>query len=470
MRKIVIQKYALIAADLFAVFVSYVLATFICNYIRGDSFHHVNLTHLSILKALNILFFVILFWQKQLYFKRRPNWEEIRIISKLLLIMLLVNLPILFIRDGEGLTNARLFIMFWILLFITIPLVRGICKLLLDNMGVWRRELFIVGVNDNAISGYKMLSESNLLGYHVKGFVDSRHQSREIKINDRIIPVLTLDELYQQSESAEILICFEERRLPNHIKLINRLQQKFLSVMILPQLEGLPLYGMEVNHFFGSEQLLLRLENNLSSRFNRMIKLIFDYSLALLILPFFALVIGIVSLLIFIEDRGAPFFMQSRVGKDGKHFKCIKFRTMHKNAEQMLERWKNHQDPIYLEYVANNYKLVNDPRVTRVGKFLRRTSLDELPQILNVILCNMSFVGPRPLLPDEVDEYPDGMFYYSQVRPGITGLWQISGRSRTSFKERGRLDGWYIKNWSLWYDIVITIKTIQVVLLRDGAY
>ena len=470
MKKIVIQKYSLISADLFAVFLSYVLSTFICNYLRGDNFHHVNLTHLSIIKIVNLIFMVILFWQKQLYFKRRPNWEEIRIISKLLLVMLLVNLPILFIRNGEGLTNSRLFIIFWLLLFVAVPIFRSICKLFLDNVGVWRRELFIVGVNENAFNGYKMLSESNLLGYRVKGFVDSRYPHSEIKINDRVIPVLKLDELYQQSNSAEILICLEERRLPNHVKLINRLQQKFLSVMILPQIEGLPLYGMEVNHFFGSEQLLLRLENNLSSRFNRVVKLLFDYTMALLILPFFVIVIAVVSLLIFLEDRGTPFFVQPRIGKDGKLFHCIKFRTMHKNAEKMLATWRDHQDPLYLEYVANNYKLINDPRVTRIGKFLRRTSLDELPQIINVLLATMSFVGPRPLLPDEVDEYPDGMFYYSQVRPGITGLWQISGRSRTSFKERGRLDGWYIKNWSLWYDIVITIKTIQVVLLRDGAY
>jgi undecaprenyl-phosphate galactose phosphotransferase len=238
----------------------------------------------------------------------------------------------------------------------------------------------------------------------------------------------------------------------------------------MPQLEGLPLYGIEVNHFFGNEQLMLRLENNLSSRFNRTVKLLFDYLITLILLPILILLLLIISVVIYLEDNGYPFFIQQRVGKNGFSFGCIKFRTMHKDAEKMLAKWKNHNDPLYLEYVANNYKLPNDPRVTRIGKILRKTSLDELPQLINVLLGNMSLVGPRPLLADEITEYSDGLFYYSQVRPGITGLWQISGRSKTSFKERSRLDSWYIKNWSLWYDIVILLKTPWKVLKSDGAY
>lgn len=456
-------------ADLFAIFLCYYLATVIGNFFRGDSFHHVNFKHLSYVKLLDVLFFVTLFWQQQLYFKRRPNWEEVRIIYKLLVVLLLINVPAIFIGNGDQ-TAFRLFIVFWLLMFVAIPIIRSITKLILDNLGIWRRDLYIVGTGDNAIMGYGLLTRSNLLGYSVKAFVDLKFQVSQVTVGDRVIPAITLEELRKQSRFAEVLICIEERHLSSHIKLINKLQQRFLSVMILPQMEGLPLYGMEVNHFFGNEQLLLRLENNLSSRFNRVTKMLFDYCIALLCLPVLLIALTMVSLLIFIEDRGKPFFVQKRVGKGGIEFGCIKFRTMHKNAEIMLEKWKNHNDPIYLEYVANNYKLINDPRVTRIGKFLRKTSLDELPQIINVMLGQMSLVGPRPLLSGEVNDYPDGLFYYSQVSPGITGLWQISGRSKTSFKERCRLDSWYIKNWSLWYDVVIVIKTISVVIKREGAY
>lgn len=136
----------------------------------------------------------------------------------------------------------------------------------------------------------------------------------------------------------------------------------------------------------------------------------------------------------------------------------------------MLNSWKEENNIIYQKYVANNFKLDNDPRVTRIGRLLRKTSLDELGQLLNVLKGEMSLVGPRPLLERELGDYNDGMFYYAMVKPGITGMWQVSGRSKTSFADRCRLDTWYIKNWSLWYDVVILIKTIGVVVKRDGAY
>lgn len=469
MNKIIIQKYTLVLTDIFAILVSYYLSTLICNYIRGDNYHQINLSHLSVVKVMDAMFLIVLFWQKQLYFKRRPNWSEVYIIYKQLLVLLFVNLPVLFIGVHSR-TTLMIFILFWLLVFVVIPLFRSLSKLVLDNIGVWKRDLYIIGVGADAIEGYHLLGDSNLFGYKVCGFVDLKSLTNQLVIENKIFPVLTLNELKTKPKTSEILICLDDRYLSSHVKLINKLQQLFLSVMILPQMHGLPLYGMEVNHFFGNEKLLLRLENNLSSRFNRLIKMIFDCLFTALCLPFLFVILLLVSILIFLEDRGNPFFIQQRVGRGGKQFGCIKFRTMSKNAEQILETWKNHNDPIYLEYIANNYKLINDPRVTRIGKFLRKTSLDELPQILNVMQLKMSLVGPRPLIPSEVDEYPDGLFYYEQVNPGITGLWQISGRSKTSFKERCRLDSWYIKNWSLWYDVVILIKTIVVVFKRDGAY
>lgn len=468
MKRIILQKYVLVVTDIFAVFISYYLASKVCNFIRGDNYHQLNLLHLSWLKLADITLLIILMWQKQLYFQRRPNWEEVRITYNVLTTLLLINLPALFV--GNQSTSLLIFALFWILLFINLPILRSFAKLGLYNIGLWQRQIFIVGTNENAQNAYKMLSSSRLLGYSIDGFVDLKRSLSEIRIGREILPVLNIKELMLQAHSCEIVICLEERYLSQHIKLINTLQTNFLNVTIMPQLDGLPLYGIEVNHFFGSEQLMLRLENNLSSRFNRITKSIFDYALSIIILPFLLIILAVISLLIYLGDKGAPFFVQQRVGKDGKSFGCIKFRTMHKDAEAMMDTWRNHNDPIYLEYVANNYKLINDPRVTSIGRILRKTSLDELPQLINVMLGQMSLIGPRPLLPDEVDDYPDGLFYYSQVRPGISGLWQISGRSKTSFKERCRLDSWYIKNWSLWYDIVILIKTVVVVLRGSGAY
>lgn len=469
MKKIVTQKYSLIFSDIFSTGLAYYCSTLLCNFVKDTTYHQVNLTHLSWAKIADLLLLIILMWQRQIYFHRRPYWEELRLTYRALFTLCLVNLPVLFIANDQN-ASFLMFIVFWILLFGLIPILRSMMKLVLYNLGLWQRSLYIIGINDSAIHAYKLLSASRLLGYEIKAFVDLKKSSTEYRIGQNIIPVLDVIELFNQPQQGEIIICLDGRYLADHVKLINSLQKHFLAITIMPQLDGLPLYGMEVNHFFGNEQLMLRLENNLSSRFNRIIKYIFDYSFSLCLLPLFIVLVIIISILIYIEDNGNPFFIQARVGKNGKTFGCIKFRTMHKNAESILNQWKKQSNPMYLEYVANNYKLKNDPRITRIGRLLRMTSLDELPQLINVLRGNMSLVGPRPLLASEIDGYVDGLFYYSQVNPGMTGLWQISGRSKTSFYDRCRLDSWYIKNWSIWYDIVILIKTIEVVLKRNGAY
>lgn len=468
--KIVVQKYSLILADIIAVVICYYAATQVANFIRGDTYHRINMHHLPLLKLLDLLIMLSLMWQKQLYFKRRPNWEELRMTYRALVSVFLINLPILFLKSGQvGL--LRMFICFWCSLFILVPLLRVGVKLTLSYCGWWQREVYIIGCNANAVAAYQLLAPSLLLGYQIQAFVDLKHQLSEVMVANKAVPVIVIADLFALAHShAEIIICLDSKSLARHNKLINQLQQQFLSVAILPELEGLPLYGIEVNHFFGNEQLLLRLENNLSSRFNRTIKYGFDVLVALALSPLLFIVLLGVSLLIYLEDHGQPFFIQERIGENGKKFHCLKFRTMHLNAEALLANWQAEDNAVYQEYVANNYKLVDDPRVTRIGKFLRRSSLDELPQLINILLGQMSLVGPRPLLPAEVPDYTDGLFYYGQVRPGISGLWQISGRSKTSFKDRARLDTWYVKNWTLWYDVVILIKTVQAVLQREGAY
>ncbi len=470
MKRIILQKYSLVIADIIAVIVCYYLATLLANFIRGDQFHQINLHHLPLLKVLDLMIMLSLMWQKQVYFKRRPNWEDLRITYRALITVLLINLPLLFLKSAQA-GLLQIFIIFWCGLFILIPCYRTLIKLILHFFGLWQREVYIIGVGESALDAYKLLNPSILLGYKICGFVDLKLQHSEISQNlETLAPLLSIAELFTKSAQAEIIICLDSRTLARHNKLINQLQQKFLSVSILPELEGLPLYGIEVSHFFGNEQLLLRLENNLSSRFNRMVKYSFDLLVAVCLTIPLLMMLVLISLLIYIEDNGTPFFMQERLGYGGRKFKCIKFRTMYQNAEQMLEQWKLDNNALYHKYVANNFKLTDDPRITKVGHFLRRSSMDELPQIINILIGQMSLVGPRPLLEQEVSDYTDGLFYYQQVRPGISGLWQISGRSKTSFKDRARLDTWYVKNWTLWYDVVILIKTVQAVLFSEGAY
>ncbi|AUR51601.1 undecaprenyl-phosphate galactose phosphotransferase WbaP [Aquella oligotrophica] len=468
-KKTHIQKYSVIAADIIAVFISYYWATQFTNFYHGTSYHQLNLHHWPWLKALDLLMLIMLMWHRQLYFKRRPNWEDLRLTYRALITLFLINLPILFIKNNHGNANT-LFIFFWSSLFLTIPIIRSSIKLGLSYLRLWQRNVYIVGVNEEAFAAYKLLQPSRLLGYDVKALVDLKFQTRSVKIGNSELPIIDIHQLFTKPKDSEIVLCLSNKSLAAHTKLINHLQQYFLSVVIIPEIKGLPLYGIEVNPFFGNEQILMRLENNLSSRFNRFIKYCFDLILAIIVFPVFAVILILVSFLIYIEDKNKPIFSQIRVGADGKLFKCFKFRTMSVDAEAIMKKWQTENHPIYQEYVLNNFKLKNDPRITKIGKFLRKTSLDELPQVLNVFLGQMSMVGPRPLIPSEIKDYHEGLFYYQQVRPGITGLWQISGRSETSFADRCRLDTWYVRNWTLWADVVILIKTFQTLVLRHGAY
>lgn len=188
---------------------------------------------------------------------------------------------------------------------------------------------------------------------------------------------------------------------------------------------------------------------------------------ALVLLTFFAPLMGIIYALVRL-DGGPGIFAHQRVGRNGASFKCYKFRSMAPNAEQLLAELLASNEQFRKEWEAEQ-KLNNDPRVTRVGKFLRRKSLDELPQLLNVLKGEMSLVGPRPITADEVCRYGPYIEYYNQMVPGLTGAWQVSGRNNVTYPERVAMDVEYAQNWSFGKDLKILIKTVWVVLDGSGA-
>ena len=199
----------------------------------------------------------------------------------------------------------------------------------------------------------------------------------------------------------------------------------------------------------------------------RAIDIALSFTLLLLALPLF----GYVACRIYFEDGRPIFFSQRRLGQGKREFGMFKFRSMVRDAEGEFARWEAESPDLLEEYRRNNYKLRLDPRLLDVGIWLRRTSIDELPQLLNVLRGEMSLVGPRPLLSRELAHYGEAAIaFYGQVRPGITGLWQVSGRSETTFEVRASLDSWYVQNYSLWRDFVILFKTISVVMRQDGAH
>jgi lipopolysaccharide/colanic/teichoic acid biosynthesis glycosyltransferase len=203
-----------------------------------------------------------------------------------------------------------------------------------------------------------------------------------------------------------------------------------------------------------------------ATTFKRQFDVFLALSLLVLLAPLFALIMGVILAV----DRRPVFFVQQRVGRGGRSFPLIKFRTMVRDAETILECWKDEDPDRWQQYVQNNFKVCGDPRLIRFGAFMRRFSLDELPQLWNVVRGEMSLVGPRPLIAEEVPYYSGDMRLYNSVRPGVTGIWQVSGRSSTTFDERGRLDGVYIRSISLGRDCQLLFRTISSVAKGKGAY
>lgn len=199
-------------------------------------------------------------------------------------------------------------------------------------------------------------------------------------------------------------------------------------------------------------------------RLKRLLDIIFSLCLLVVLGPLLLVIYAAVRL----ADPGPGIFKQTRVGKGGRSFVCLKFRTMVVDGEERLRQFLESNEDIRREWLLT-HKLRADPRISGLGSLLRLSSLDELPQLLNVLIGDMSLVGPRPIVPAEMIRYGDRLNHYLAVKPGITGLWQVSGRSETTYDERVALDVSYVEQWSLVRDLLILIKTVPVVIARRGS-
>ncbi|MCA9972031.1 MAG: sugar transferase [Anaerolineales bacterium] len=202
-----------------------------------------------------------------------------------------------------------------------------------------------------------------------------------------------------------------------------------------------------------------------SQRHNALMKAILDYVIVVPALLFIFPLLAMLGIAVWLDSPGPIIYRRRVLGKNGRVFDAFKFRTMYVNGDEILA-----QHPALRAELERNYKLKSDPRVTRVGKLLRKFSLDELPQLFNIVLQDMSIVGPRIITPDEIIKYGEHGAELKTVMPGLTGLWQVSGRSDTTYNERVHLDMEYIHNWSLWLDVKIILRTVPAVMRGDGAY
>ena len=407
------------------------------------------------------------------YSRRLLFWDSARLTTKSLLVAALPDFFLLI--AGNGLYSPFAIASSWLLLLITIPAFRQIARVAMFKFGLWKISSVLIGAGERAGDIYNALSNSLSLGFDLQTVMstDSNCTLPTSLSALKCIVVSDADDAVrrvQQSGCEQAVIAAGDVDSPQFSDIVQRFLEADIAVAIVPSLRRLPLVGLSTGYFFGQDILLLQVRNNLRQLPRRILKRSFDILGATILLGLLSPVFAVIAFAIRRADGGPALYSHRRVGRNREPFDCLKFRTMAVDADERLDRWRDENPALYEEFLKS-FKLRDDPRVTEPGKWLRRTSLDELPQLINVLRGEMSLVGPRPVVELELQNYygPAAQLY-CRVRPGMTGLWQVSGRSDTSYEERVTYDEWYILNWTFWYDLVILLQTAWIVASGKGAF
>ncbi len=367
---------------------------------------------------------------------------------------------------------SRFFVgMTGILVFSFILAARYFFKNYINSHKLFQIPVLFIGAGRTAELVLESFDRDSGFGYRVIGFIDDHPVSEKLAREFRILGRFEhIERVILLTKVREVIITVPGLSAAEQVALVNRIQPLVRHVAFVPDIIGAPVGNIEVESLVDARLMLLKVRNNLASWKNRALKRLFDIVVGLLLMPMILLIGVILSLWIYFDDPGPVFFTQKRIGRNGKEFTCYKFRSMYKDGDAMLHRYLEENPEAKLEWETYAKLRGEDPRVTHAGKIIRRYSLDELPQIINVIKGEMSLVGPRPYLPREKEAMGAYLSTIVVTVPGITGLWQISGRNDIAFEGRLRLDAWYVRNWSVWMDIVYLLKTVKVVFGKKGAY
>ncbi len=421
------------------------------------------------------LIIICIFIYRGLYEKRMAFWDETLELLKVLLFSVLIIMTVIAMGKLTDEVSRLLIIIMSLVSAVVFPLYRMLGKSLLHKLGIWNERVLVIGAGVTGRDFARGISREKHMGYTVVGFLDDdpRKQSRHIEIDAARLPVLgrlsKCPELIAPLRLHTLAVAIPSLDVDAQAVLVNNLQAHMRRLLFVPEIRGVALANTNLYHLFDEELFILRINNNLKSAVNRFYKAVFDYALTLATLPLLLAALTVTAVMIRWDSPGPAIFVQKRLGRNGRKFNCYKFRTMHQDNERILEEALK-DEKIRREWEIYKKIKGNDPRITKVGRFLRRSSLDELPQLLNVLKGDMSLVGPRPYIPHEIDAMQNLDAIILETKPGITGLWQVSGRNSLTFERRLRLDMWYVRNWSLWVDIVMILKTVKAVLKGDGAY
>jgi Undecaprenyl-phosphate galactose phosphotransferase WbaP len=353
--------------------------------------------------------------------------------------------------------------------FILLPMGRGLSKRLLSRLGLWGKQVIVLGAGEIGNRVVKTLVNTPLQGLHPVAVFDDDWRKHQGVVSG--VPVLgnlsEAENVAREMGISHAIVAIPSLPPEQLAEFISRQSRHFNVMQFVPDLVSLPSEVVYSSNLTG--MLALEVHNQLAIPLNRVVKRTLDLIAVTLGGILISPLLLFIAIAVYLDSPGPIFFGHKRLGRDGKFFKAWKFRTMIPNAQEKLEEYLRQNPELETEW-RETQKLQNDPRITRIGKFLRKYSLDELPQLWNVFIGEMSLVGPRPIVQAEAEKYGKDFELYAMVRPGITGYWQTSGRSDTDYVERVALDSFYVRNWSVWLDIIILVKTPGVVLGGEGAY
>jgi len=417
------------------------------------------------------LFCVAFLYAKGQYSQRQPQWDELGKFGSVIIAAATIHVVALFSLSGTE--TARLALLAWAFAAVARVIGRTLLKAALRVLRLWNVPTVIIGTGRTAQEAALGLAAEQMLGFDIQAFVAiGPDHPKSISYGTAPLPVVELEPglvaALRASDGPHVVIALDEHETARARSLVDLLVLRNNAVDMVAPVQGLQLYGLEVNHLLARELLLVRIRNNLASRGSKIAKTAIDYAGALILVAILTPLMIAIALMLLWSGRPV-LYAHERIGRHGKTFRCLKFRTMVPDASaklsELLER-----DPDLRAHWQRTRKLESDPRITRLGLTLRRTSLDELPQLFNVLRGEMSLVGPRPIMSDELVRYGSEADYYLQVKPGITGLWQVSGRNNLDYSHRVFLDVWYVKNWSVLYDCAILLRTPGAVIRNIGAY
>jgi len=402
--------------------------------------------------------------------RRFPTWKMAQIVFRAVCFSLLTIILLMYFGK-VGAVVSRLFVaMTGVFAFIFVVSARFLLREFLNRKHLMQIPVLFVGAGETAAELVKTLEAQGGCGMKVVGFVADTPMAARLAGRYRILGRLSnLERVLHMTGVQHVIVTATGLPAAEQVHIINRIQPYVKNVIFVPDLLGAPVSNMDIDGLLDNSLMLLRFRNNLAHWYNRALKRVFDLVLSLLGLIVVLPVTLVIAVLIRMDSPGPVFFAHRRVGQGGREFPCYKFRSMVPDAENVLKDYLA-THPEAREEWERDFKLKDDPRITRIGAFLRKTSLDELPQFFNVLKGDMSLVGPRPIITAEIPKYGEYFADFCLVPPGITGMWQVNGRSDTTYEERVQMDTWYVRNWSVWIDVIYLLKTVAVVLMRKGAY